>query len=121
MNISNKKWKFVFFLLAGISIIVVLFLGYAVLDQSVTITYMSQGYEDTEEDLNRLATLFPKEPYSKKDIVYILRKTYPEALIIEDDCTVKLRGLRFEFNKEGKLISINTKAESSPEYECGNT
>ncbi|WP_146083321.1 hypothetical protein [Methylobacter tundripaludum] len=121
MEKSINKWKWAFFISTALLISAVAFLLYAVMDQGVTITYMSQGYGDTEKDLERLAKVFPKDVYSKKDIVYLLRREYPEAFIVERKCTVQLRRLRFEFSETGKLIDINTKAESSPEYECGGT
>jgi hypothetical protein len=31
---------------------------------------------------------------------------------------VQLNGLRFEFNARDELVGINTKAESSADYEC---
>ena len=61
-----NKWKWAFFMSTALSIVVIAFLLYAVIDQSVTITYMSQGYRDTEKDLERLAAAFPKDVYSKK-------------------------------------------------------
>ena len=56
-----------------------------------------------------ISKVFPKN-YLKKDIIYILRKNYPKALIVEDPMTVQIEGLRFEFDKSGKLININPRA-----------
>ncbi|MDH5631751.1 MAG: hypothetical protein OEZ10_02025 [Gammaproteobacteria bacterium] len=92
-----------------------------VLDQGISITYMSQGYEDTEADLERLAKLYPKSAHSKKDILYLLRKQNPDGFIVETQCTIQIHGLRFEFNNKGKLLNITVQAESKPEYDCKNT
>lgn len=73
MEKTTNKWKWAFFLSTALSITVVLFLLCSVIDQGVTITYMSQGYSDTENDLEKLAAVFPKDAYSKKDIVYLLK------------------------------------------------
>lgn len=118
---ATNKWKWAFFVSTATLLTICAFLLYVVIDQSVTITYMSQGYDDTEKDLERLAATFPKDTYTKKDVVYVLRQENPDAFIVEGECTVQLRGLRFEFSLEGKLININTKAEYSNEYECKNT
>ncbi|MET0123393.1 MAG: hypothetical protein ABW124_20335 [Candidatus Thiodiazotropha sp. 6PLUC9] len=120
LNKLHNKWKWAFLTSVALSFVAIVFLLYAVIDQGVTITYMSQGYSDSEKDLQRLAAVFPKEAYSKKDLVYLLRRENPDAIIVDSKCAVQLRGLRFEFSENGKLININTKAESSPEYECGD-
>jgi len=104
MEKSINKWKWAFFISTALLISAVAFLLYAVMDQGVTITYMSQGYGDTEKDLERLAKVFPKDVYSKKDIVYLLRREYPEAFIVEGKCTVQLRGLRLSLAKQGNLL-----------------
>lgn len=121
MDKPTNKWKWAFLGSVVISGPVIVFLLYTILDQGLTITYMTEGYQDTEQSLQRLATIFPKETLTKKDIVYLLRKTNPEAFIVENECTVQLRGLRFKFNNDDKLININTNAEASPEKECNNS
>jgi len=120
MKNNSTKWKWAFFISIAVFVIVTAFMAYGLLDQGITITYMSNGYERTEKDLNRLAEIFPKN-YNKKDILYLLRKNNPDAFIVEDECTVQLAGLRFEFDQNGKLKNINTRAEYSSEYECKST
>jgi uncharacterized protein YpmS len=120
MNNNSTKWKWAFFISIAVFVTVIVFMGYGLLDQGITITYMSDGYERTENDLNRLAEIFPKN-YNKKDILYLLRKNNPDAFIVEDECAVQINGLRFEFDQNGKLKNINTRAEYSSEYECEST
>ena len=71
---ATNKWKWAFFVSTATLLTICAFLLYVVIDQSVTITYMSQGYDDTEKDLERLAATFPKDTYTKKDVVYVLRQ-----------------------------------------------
>ena len=120
MKINSTKWKWAFFISIAVSAIVFVIMAYGLLDQSITITYMSEGYEKTERDLKRLATIFPND-YDKKDILFLLRKKNPDAFIVENDCTVQLNGLRFEFDGNGRLKNINTRAEYSSEYVCEST
>jgi hypothetical protein len=113
-----NKWRIAFFATLAVALPAIGVLVYSVLDQAVTITYMSEGYERTEKDLTMLAQAFPRNRYNKKDIVVVLRRIDPQGFVVEDKCTVQLNGLRFEFDAAGDLVGINTKAESSPEYEC---
>lgn len=41
---------------------------YCIVDQGVTITYMREGYEDTENDLNTIIGLLNDTDLSKKQI-----------------------------------------------------
>jgi hypothetical protein len=118
MTGSSHKWRTAFFVTVIIAVLLVAFLGYSVIDQAVTITYMSDGYSRTEKDLKTLGDAFPRDRYSKKDIVVLLRKIDPQGFIVETNCTVQLNGLRFEFDGKGRLVGVNTKAESSADYEC---
>ncbi len=120
MRNKTTKWKLAFFTSIGVSLIVAVVMAYGIVDQGITITYMSDGYERTERDLKRLAEIFPQN-YAKKDIIFMLRKKNSNAFIVENECTVQLDGLRFEFDQNGKLKNINTRAEYSSEYECKST
>jgi len=82
---------------------------------------MTQGYSDTKQDFQRLAEIYQKDKYTKKDIVYILRKHSPDAFIVETACYVQVRGLRFEFATDGKLTNIETRATFVPAPECKDT
>jgi len=42
----------------------------------------------------------------RKDFVYILRKRYPDVLIVGDSSCVQMKGLRFEFSRAGMLMKI---------------
>jgi len=98
-----------------VSLIIISYLIFMGIEQGVSFTYMSQGYKETIDDLEILGQIFPKS-YSKKDITYILRIHYPNELIIEDSMSIRIKGLRFDFNDDGRLIKINTRAQ----YELNN-
>jgi hypothetical protein len=118
MTGPSPKWRTAFFATALVAVLAVAFLGYSVVDQAVTLDYMSDGYSRTEKDLKTLGDAFPRDRYSKKDIVAVLRKIDPQGFIVETNCTVQLNGLRFQFDSKGRLVGVNTKAESSADYEC---
>jgi hypothetical protein len=116
--VQSSKWRLAFFISTGISLPVIAFLLYGIIDQGVTITYMSEGYDQTKKDLEVLSSVFPLDRYNKKDIVTILRRKNPDAFIVETACAVKLAGISFEFNKNGVLSAINTRAQYTSEKEC---
>ena len=104
---SMNKWRIAFFTTLVLSLLGIGVLIYRIIDQAVTLTYVTDGYRRTEKDLQVLAETFPRDIYRKKDIVVVLRKIDPKAFIVETKCAVR--------------VGINTKAESSPEYECPTT
>lgn len=115
---QSSRWRLVFFIVTGISLPLIAFLGYGVIDQGITIKHMSQGYEDTKQDLEVLSSVFPRDRYNKKDIVVVLRQEYPDAFIVETECSVQLNGIRFDFNKNGSLSVINSQAQFTEKRKC---
>jgi hypothetical protein len=113
-----QKWRLALIVITVIAIACIGFLSYIALDASVTISDMTRGRSDTEKSLKRLAQIFPKDSYSKKDVLYLLKKDNPGAFIVESQCAVQIDGLRFEFDTSGKLININTKALTTDAYIC---
>ena len=118
MRPLTGKWRIAFFAMLAVAMTAVAVLLYVLLDQAVTMTYMSDGYRRTEHDFKVLAQAFPRDRYHKKDVVVMLRRIEPKGFIVETKCAVQLNGLRFEFNARDELVGISTKAESSPDHEC---
>jgi hypothetical protein len=104
---SMNKWRIAFFTTLVLSLLGIGVLVYRIIDQAVTLTYVTDGYGRTEKDLQVLAETFPRDTYRRKDIVVVLRKIDPKAFIVETKCAVRLNGLRFEFNATGQLVGIN--------------
>ena len=67
-------WKVAFWICFSLLIGVCGFSMYTVLDQGVTITYMREGYEDTEADLNVLMELVNTTDLSKEQVKAALQK-----------------------------------------------
>ena len=116
---SAKRWRLAFLVSAGLLVPLVCFLAYLVIDQAVTLSYISDSTDSMAEDYRTLAAAFPRDRYDKKDILTVLRRNAPTAFIVETKCTVELEGVRFEFNSAGQLVGINSQAEFSPDYDCG--
>jgi len=64
----KNKWRLGFWICFIILLFVSGFAFYSIIDQGVTITYMRDGYENTENDLNSLIDIINAEDYSKKTI-----------------------------------------------------
>jgi hypothetical protein len=116
--VQHSRWRIAFFVATASLLIVTAFLLYGFIDQAVTISYMSQGYDQTKKDLEILAGAFPRDRYNKKDIVAVLRANNPGGFIVETQCAVQLDGIRFEFDQVGKLASINTRAHYTEDKAC---
>lgn len=113
-----RIWRAACVVVTLVALPIVLFLTYAVIDQGVSLTYRAQNHADLDRSLSRLARLFPRTAYDRKDILFLLRKQNPDGFIVESDCAVQIESLRFEFDRRGKLRRIETSAETSPEYSC---
>ena len=51
----KNKWRTAFWTLLTVFVLTTLFLLYSILDQGVTLTYMREGYKDTENDLQQIS------------------------------------------------------------------
>ena len=118
---TARKWKIAFFTALVITLPTITLLGYGFVNEAVTISYMSEGYKDTEKALNRLGEIFPHDAYTKKDILVLLRRNNPDAFIVETKCNISLGHLRFDFDNKNKLVNINTRAQFESAVECNNT
>lgn len=66
MNSQAKNLHRAFFAAVNLGLAATGVLADAMRDQGVTITQMPQGYADAEEDLERLAQVYPKGSYEAK-------------------------------------------------------
>ncbi len=99
----RNNWKISFWTLLTFFVLTTLYLTYVVLDQGATITYMKEGYEDTEFDLEQVASSIKGKLY-KSDFNEILKR-YPESAELK---TLDLNRIRITFDKDNKVDSITT-------------
>ena len=111
---KRNPYKIAFFVQLILFFIVSATLLYSVVDQGVSLTYMGQGYKDTEDDLKVLMALLPpaSKNLNRKDLVSLLRKNHPEALIVEEASKVGIGFLEFEFGPQGHLSRVFHKMAS---------
>lgn len=70
----KNKWKLAFWICFAFLLFSVGFAFYSILDQGVTITYMKQGYENTENDLNSIIDIINNNDFSKASIEQRLKE-----------------------------------------------
>jgi len=67
-----NKWKIGFWI-CFVTLILSWGLGlYSIIDQGVTLTYMREGYEDTENDLRGIMKIINKTDLTNKEVVDLL-------------------------------------------------
>ncbi|MCC7526407.1 MAG: hypothetical protein IT250_16385 [Chitinophagaceae bacterium] len=99
----RNNWKIAFWTLLLVFIATTGFLLCTVVDQSTTITYMKEGYEDTEFDLEQLASSV-KGKLTKSDFSEILKR-YPDSAELRP---LGLNRIKITFDKDNKVDSITT-------------
>jgi len=97
-----NNWKKAFWIQTILCFGIILYLGYNVLDQSFSLTYMKEGYEDTEHDLMQVCNSV-KGKLSRKDFKDIIDR-YPDYHG-ED---LELSRIKISFDKNGIVDSITT-------------
>jgi hypothetical protein len=100
-----NRWKIAFWICFTTLIIILGISIYSILDQSVTLTYIEEGYQDTDNDLTDLIEIINKTDLSKKEIMDVLRqhKIHEHGEYLAD--TISLNKIQLIF-KDAKLKQI---------------
>lgn len=96
-----NKWKIRFWICLTILFLTFGLSFYVILDQGVSLTYIKEGYADTEADLNQLVKIINETDLSKSQIKKSLKKNH---LDFNTD-TVSLQRINLIF-KESKLYRV---------------
>ena len=64
----KNKWKLAFWICLIILLLLSGFSIYSIIDKGVTLTYMRDGYENTENDLNSLILIINAKDFKKASI-----------------------------------------------------
>jgi hypothetical protein len=99
----KNKWRTAFWTLLTVFVLTTLFLLYSILDQGVTITYMREGYEDTEHDLEQVSQII-KGKLTFEDFKEITDR-YPD---LEDSTSIELNRIKINFGTDKKVSSVTT-------------
>lgn len=101
-----NKWKLAFGCCFTVLVIVTVVGIYSIIDQSVTLTYMKEGYTNTENDLESILNIINKTDQSKEQIKKVLKthKLY-EYMNFNND-TISLDRVTLIF-KNDKLFKVS--------------
>ncbi len=93
-----NKWKLAFWICLIVLVVVTVFSFYSIVDQAVTITYMRDGYSNTEKDLKMLSKIITETDLSKAQIKSLLEKSNEFSEFSHD--TIPLKRVLLVFNKD---------------------
>lgn len=99
----KNKWRTAFWTLLTVFVLTTLFLLYSILDQGGTITYMREGYEDTEHDLEQVSQIV-KGKLTFEDFKEITDR-YPD---LGDSTSIELNRIKINFGTDKKVSSVTT-------------
>ena len=100
-----NKWKIGFWICLALLISVTLFGLYSIIDQGVTLTYLRESYDDTENDLNTLIELINETDLTKAQIKDKLKTHYLFEFMDFRQDKIHIHRLTLIFNK-GRLEKI---------------
>lgn len=100
-----NRWKIAFWLCFVLLLATAGFGFYSILDQGVTITYMKDSFDDTDEALDQVILILNNTDLSRKQIHMELLKTQDLETVDFDEDTVYLDKIYLVFT-EDKLSRI---------------
>jgi hypothetical protein len=106
---SRARWRRASVALLALLLVAVGWAAYALLDQGVTLTYERDSYDHLRRDVDVLARLAPVAPggVSRGQLLDVLRRQHPGALITASDSTVGIGQLEFHFGADGRLRAVS--------------
>jgi len=102
-----NSWKVSFFVTLVLLVASNVFWLYALLNSGISYTYQQVSL-DEQLDVNKLlGELIVKggQEYSQKDLLHLLRQSYPDAFIVEDGERIISNRVTFVFS-DGKLSEV---------------
>ena len=105
---SRRIWRRSFFVLLGISVLVIGILLIARSDRKVS--YAREGPDAAQQNLEIMAHVLEAQqpPANRSTVLRVLRHDNPKARILATDTTVTMGSLTFVFAKNGKLERVTT-------------
>jgi|SRR5690242_11112317 hypothetical protein len=106
---SRRIWRRSFFILLGVSVVVVGILLIARTDKKVS--YAREGPNGAEQNLEIIARLLEEQqpPATRAGVLKVLRHDNPKAKIFATDSTVSIGNLTFVFAKGGRLERVQAR------------
>jgi hypothetical protein len=102
-----NNWKASFFVTLTLLVGSNLFWLYSAIDAGITYTYQQVSLDDLNDAHSFLGDLVVKggKDYSQKDILHLVRQSYPNAFIVEDGNKIIVNNVTFTF-EGGKLSKV---------------
>ncbi|MDF3127211.1 hypothetical protein [Rheinheimera sp. 1928-s] len=102
-----NKWKVSFFVTSVLLVGSNLFWLYSAIDAGITYTYQQVSLDDLSDAHRFLGELVVKggKEYSQKDILHLVRQSYPDAFIVEEGNKIMVNNVTFTF-EGGKLSKV---------------
>ena len=106
---SRRIWRQSFFILLGISVVVIGILLIARSERKVS--YAREGPDTAQQNLEILAHVLEAQqsPANRSTVLRVLRHDNPKARILATDTTVTMGSLTFVFARSGKLERVTTR------------
>src|SRR2546423_7562226 len=103
---SRRIWRRSFFILLGVSVVVIGILLIARSDKKVS--YAGESRDTAEQSLGIVARLLEEQqpPATRSSVLKILRHDNPKARILATDTSVTIGALTFLFAKNGRLERV---------------
>lgn len=110
-------WKKSFFILLLVSVLIIGFAGYAILDQGVTLTHMDHTYKRTVSDLLSIIDYakIQGKKVSKDKLIETIRENKLKEQIFIKGSSVYMGDIIFEFDDQEVLKNIYHKYHTSEE------
>ena len=106
---SRRIWRRSFFILLGVSVVVIGILLIARTDKKVS--YARESTDSAEQNLAIVARILEEQqpPAMRSTVLKVLRHDNPKARILATDSTVTIGNLIFLFAKNGKLERVTAR------------
>jgi len=106
---SRRLWRRAFFILLGVSVVLISILLIARSDRKVS--YAGESNDSAEQGFEIVARLLEQQqpPATRSNVLKVLRQRNPKARILATDTTVTLGSVTFFFAKSGRLERVSSK------------
>jgi len=103
---SRRIWRRSFFILLGVSVVVIGILLIVRPDKKVS--YAGESHDTAEQNLEIVARVLQDQqpPAMRSGVLKVLRRDNPKARILATDTTVSIGNLTFLFARNGKLERV---------------
>lgn len=98
----KNKWKIAFIALMLVFLTSSSFFVYAIIDQAYSITYLREGYQDTEHDLEQISRVIEGR-LTRKDFSVI-----DDRYVSKDSACLELNRIKILFGEDQRVQRVST-------------